>query len=225
MIHIIALLARAGHGKTSVANYLRDTYGAQIVPLAGPLKRCAQKVMHFSHEQLYGIQAEKERVDPRYGFSAREFNQRLGTEGLQGEFGVDIHVRALLHDIARLDAVLTDTDGIYVVDDARFPHEVNAIVNSEEHHGVCIKIVCTDAPPTPNGDHKSETSIDDVYPEQIATTLVSSRVQGVPHLIGELEQALTTNPRLAPIRRALLRRASSLAAHKAPTALESEVTS
>ena len=206
MIHIVALLARAGHGKTSVANYLRDTYGAQIVSLAGPLKRCAQKVMRFSHEQLYGTQVEKEANDPRYGFSAREFLQRLGTEGLREEFGYDIHVQALLHHIARLDSNLTNVDGIYVVDDVRFPNEVGALVRSEDHHGACIKIVCTDAPETPNANHASETGIDAVYPEQIAATLVSSRAQGVPHLIGELERALTTNPRLAPIRRALRRR-------------------
>jgi hypothetical protein len=202
MLHILVLLARAGHGKTSIANYLRDTYNAQIVSLAGPLKRCAQKVMRFSDAQVYGSQLEKETVDPRYGMSAREFLQRLGTEGLREEFGQDIHVRALMHHIARLDEE-AEVDRVYVVDDVRFPNEVNAVVDSESLHGACIKIICTDAPPTPNGGHASEAGIDLVYSEQIASTLVSSRAQGVQHLLGELEKALNTVPRLAPFRRAL----------------------
>jgi hypothetical protein len=158
--------------------------------------------MGFSHEQIYGTQAEKEAVDPRYGMSAREFLQRLGTEGLRQEFGQEIHVQALMNHIAKLDDNAAK-DLVYVVDDVRFPNEINAIVNSDSHHGACIKIVCTDAPSTPNAGHASEASIDLIYPEQIAATLVSSRAQGVPHLLGELEQALDSVTKLAPFRRVL----------------------
>jgi len=202
MIYIVAILAKAGHGKTTTANYLRDNYGAQIVSLAGPLKRCAQTVMGFSDSQLYGTQAEKEAIDPRYGMSPRTFLQKLGTEGLRNEFGQDVHVRALLREIRRRH---DDSDGaqeVYVVDDVRFQNEVSAIANSEDHHGACLRVVCTDAPPS--GEHASETAIDRVYSEQIAATVISSRAQGVEHLISEFERALRL-PALAPIRRALLR--------------------
>jgi len=202
MISIITLLARAGHGKTTAANYLRDTYGAKIVSLAGPLKRCAQKVMAFSDEQIYGTQAQKEAVDPRYGISARRFLQLLGTEGLRQEFGPDIHVQALLHAIERDDAQ-NEGHGVYVVDDARFENEVAAVVNSENHHGACIKLVCTDAPATPGGEHASEAGIDLIPEELITTTLISSRTLGVEDLRQKLEHALRTVPRLFPITRAL----------------------
>ena len=201
MIHIIALLARAGHGKTTVANYLRDTYGAKIVSLAGPLKRCAKNVMGFSDAQLYGSQAEKEAVDPRYGMSARRFLQLLGTEGLRHEFGPDVHVHALLHSIEEDDA-RTDTHNVYVVDDTRFTNEVAAIVDSDAHHGACIKVVCTDAP-NMAGEHASEAGIDQVPVELIAETVVSSRALGVADLVAKIETTLRHNPKLAPITRAL----------------------
>lgn len=202
MVSIIALLARAGHGKTTAANYLRDTYGAKIVSLAGPLKRCAKKVMSFSDEQLYGTQAQKEAIDPRYGISARRFLQLLGTEGLREEFGPDVHVRALLHTIEQDDAQNAG-HGVYVVDDARFVNEVATVVESENHHGACIKLVCTDAPVTPGGEHSSEAGIDLIPEELITTTLVGSRALGVEDLRQKLEHALRAVPRLFPIARAL----------------------
>jgi hypothetical protein len=198
MIHILALLARAGHGKTTVAGFLRDRYNAQIVSLAGPLKRCAQKVMGFSAEQLYGTQ--KEIVDPRYGFSPRWFLQRLGTEGLRQEFGPDVHINALLRKIEEDDAK-SDAHGVYVIDDVRFLNEVEAIVRQDNFHGACLKIVCTDAPEL--GKHASEQEIDTIPRGLLAATVTSSRTLGVEDLKQKVEQALRAAPRLAPITRAL----------------------
>ena len=201
MVNIIALLARAGHGKTTAANYLRDTYGAKIVSLAGPLKRCAQNVMGFSNEQLWGTQAQKEAIDPRYGISARRFLQLLGTEGLRKEFGPDVHVRALMHAISISDAESEGHD-VYVVDDVRFENEVAHIVQGENHRGVCIKLVCTDAPSTA-GEHASESEIDRIPEELIATTLIGSRALGVEYLKDKLELAHQTVTKLYPVARAL----------------------
>ena len=204
MTYVIALLAKAGHGKTTIAKHLEKTYGTRTMSLAGPLKRVAQTVMNFSDAQIYGTQAEKEAIDPRYGFSARTFLQRLGTDGLRREFGSDVHVNALLRDIARIsnrrDPNVPDTTPTaFVVDDARFTNEVEAIVAPRDPRGkvigACIKIVCTDAP-APAGDmatHPSEMGIDHVPSELISATLVSSRALGVDHLVGEFEKALNTN--------------------------------
>ena len=101
VIYILGLLARSGHGKTTVAQHLVSTYGAEVRSLAGPMKRALQNVFGFSTAQLWGTQAEKEATDPRYGFSPRWLLQRLGTEGLRHEFGEDVHVRALAHALAR----------------------------------------------------------------------------------------------------------------------------
>jgi hypothetical protein len=203
MPHIVALLAKAGHGKTTIAKHLEETYGTKTISLAGPLKRAAKAVMDFSDAQLWGTQAEKEAIDPRYGFSARTFLQRLGTDGLRAFFGPDVHVNALLHQIAE-EGLQSPSRPTYVIDDVRFPNEVAAVVESEHHAGVCIKIVCEDAPVMAEGaTHASEMGIDKVYPGHIAATVVSSRKQGVGHLVKTFEWELHTNPKLSMLRRAL----------------------
>ena len=203
MPHIVALLAKAGHGKTTIAKHLEETYGTKTISLAGPLKHAAQAVMDFSDAQLWGTQAEKEAIDPRYGFSARTFLQRLGTDGLRAFFGPDVHVNALLQEIA-IEGLAEARRPTYVIDDVRFPNEVAAVVESKQHAGVCIKIVCEDAPVMAEGSgHASETVIDKVYPGHISATVCSTRRQGVGHLVETFERELHSNPKLSLLRRAL----------------------
>jgi hypothetical protein len=205
MPHIIALLAKAGHGKTTIAKHLERTYGTRTISLATPLKETAKAVMGFSDAQIYGSQAEKEAIDPRYGFSARTFLQRLGTDGMRRFFGPDVHVNALLRQIA-LEGLAGPHRPIYVIDDARFPNEVAAVVESRQHDGVCIKIVCEDAPVMPEGaSHASEAAIDKVLDEHISATLVSSRKQGIEHLVLSFERELHINPKLSMVCAALER--------------------
>lgn len=184
---ILGLLGRAGHGKTTVARWLAEHRGFEIVSLAAPLKRVAQTVMGFSHAQLYGSQAEKDAIDPRYGMSAREFLQRLGTEGMRAEYGDDVHVRAMLRRCA--------PGGRYVCDDVRFSNEVAAINGAG---GAVIRIVCTDAPAT-GGGHSSEAGVDAVPESWLLATVTTSRAQGVEHLIGEVGRVIqaTVGQRLA----------------------------
>ena len=84
VIYILGLLARSGHGKTTVAQHLVSTYGAEVRSLAGPMKRALQNVFGFSTAQLWGTQAEKEATDSRYGFSPRWLLQRLGRRSWPG---------------------------------------------------------------------------------------------------------------------------------------------
>lgn len=170
---LIGLLGRAGHGKTTAARWLRDDRGFEIVSLAEPLKRVAQIVMGFHDHQLYGSQAQKEAIDPRYGISARTFLQRLGTEGLRGEYGDDVHVRALLRRCR--------PGGLYVCDDVRFADEVAAI---NAAGGAVIQIVCTDAPSANvMYQHASETGVDGVPESWLLGTVTHSRAAGIGELI------------------------------------------
>jgi hypothetical protein len=205
MILFLSLLARAGHGKSTVAKYLTDKYGAKTISLATPLKKCAQACMGFSDAQLWGTQAEKEAVDPRYGFSCRQFLQKLGTEGMRKEFGEDVHLDALVrraNEIAEAEHLVPR--GLFIVDDARFRNEVKYLnslgVSRGPHYmrGATLKIVCTDAPPPPPeiADHPSEREIDEVPESDLAATIVSSRAQGVSHLCAEVEEVLSKVPAL-----------------------------
>lgn len=206
MILFLSLLARAGHGKSTVAKYLTDKYGAQTISLATPLKRTAQACMDFSDAQLWGTQAEKEAVDPRYGFSCRQFLQRLGTEGMRREFGENIHLDAMVERADRAGIGGALSNALYLVDDARFQNEVRYFNTLGVEHGphymrgATLKIVCTDAPDMIGSaevrNHASEREIDAVPEEMLAATIVSSRAQGVGHLCAEVEEVLSKVPAL-----------------------------
>lgn len=201
MILFLSLLARAGHGKSTVAKHLTDKYNAKTISLATPLKRTAQACMAFTDRQLWGTQAEKEAIDPRYGFSCRQFLQKLGTEGMRKEFGQNIHLDTMVKALDR-----PSESNLFIVDDARFINEIrylNTLGRSHGPHymrGATIKIVCTDAPAMIGSDdvknHASEREIDEVSEWDLATTVVSTRAQGVNHLVGEVEKALDTVPAL-----------------------------
>jgi hypothetical protein len=213
VIYILGLLARSGHGKTTVARHLVEAFGAEVCSLAGPMKRAVQRVFDFSDAQVWGTQAEKEAIDPRYGISPRWLLQRLGTEGLRAEFGEDVHLHALL------GALRKDEDGrrsanvaprLVVVDDVRFPNDARFIAaGGPDYRGAVVKIVATDVPEGGYGSHASEAAIDDVRPEDLATTVVSSRAQGSAHLVAQIDRALGTDAALAWLQPALRGRSRS----------------
>lgn len=195
MIYIIGLLARSGHGKTTVAQHLAERYGAEIRSIAGPMKRAVQKVFGFSDAQVGGTQAEKEAVDSRYGFSPRWLLQRLGAEGLREEFGDDVHLRALVRSLRleQRERPSEDKHRLVVVDDVRFPNDARFLaVGGPDYRGVVFKLACLDAPAPagPGAIHASEVGIDLVEPHDVAGTIVSSRAQGKEHLFGEVRRAL-----------------------------------
>lgn len=215
MIHTISLLARAGHGKTTAARYLQETYGVRIVSLATPLKKAAQATMCFSDAQLFGTQEDKESFDPNGArdalgrpLSARLFLQKLGTEGLRENFGRNVHLDALVYRVreeyttAPTDDPSRDDHMVFVIDDVRFPNEVVYLNELETEHNWTVKLVCTDAPPSGNDSHPSEKGIDEVPASEIEATITSSRALGTADLIGKLEFALDT--RLKPLKAALI---------------------
>lgn len=134
MTALVGLVGPAGAGKSSVADRLVGNYGANRYSLAAPLKEIARHAMGFSHEQVWGTQAEKEAVDPRYGFSPRWFLQRLGTEGFRAKLGRLVWVNELLRRVNR------DAPGLAVVDDARFVSEAEGFVYWSRRPGAFINV-------------------------------------------------------------------------------------
>lgn len=118
---ILGLMGPAGSGKSTVAKYLHDRHCALRFSFADPLKAVAAATLGFSHEQLYGTQAQKEAVDPRYNFSPRWFLQRLGTDGCRAVFGANFWCEQTLRQIARVQPPLA------VIEDVRFMNEAHAI--------------------------------------------------------------------------------------------------
>jgi hypothetical protein len=209
VIYILGLLARSGHGKTTVARHLADGWGAEIRSLAGPMKRAVRNVFGFTDAQIWGTQAEKEAVDPRYGFSPRWLLQRLGTEGLRQEFGEDIHLQALVRGLRGEERAPPpgSQPRLYVVDDVRFPNDARFIAEGgPDFRGAVLKIVATDVPEPQDSHHPSELSIDSVRDEDVAATVVSSRAQGIPHLLAEVDRTLSAAPGFIALRGGFLPR-------------------
>lgn len=118
---IIGLAGGAGAGKTTVAKYLVEHYGALRYAFADPLKVLVQRIFRFPEESLYGTQEQKERVVPDIGWSGRQAMQRVGTQGMREVFGEDVWVD---HTIRRIRA---DAPAIAVIEDVRFLNEGRAI--------------------------------------------------------------------------------------------------
>ncbi len=132
---MVGLCGKKESGKSAVAEYLMDQGFFEPRPLAGPLKLVARLIFGFSDEQLYG--KDKELVDPRLGLSARHVMQQLGTEVVRG-----IHPLSWIFAWERSLSTVSEGASI-VVDDVRFPNEVQAI---KDHGGIVLKLEKLGAP-------------------------------------------------------------------------------
>jgi hypothetical protein len=61
---LITLVGTAGAGKDTVANYLKDNYGAAVISLADPIKRFSHLVFGFTVEQLWGPSELRNKIVP-----------------------------------------------------------------------------------------------------------------------------------------------------------------
>jgi septin family protein len=125
---IIALCGPAGSGKSTVANYLAEKYGACRYGFATPLKELVKRALDFTDEQVYGSQAQKEEVDPRYGHSPRWFLQRIGTQGGRAVFGESFWTDQCLNMIVRQNPRLA------VIEDMRFQSEASDLLDDVRVH-------------------------------------------------------------------------------------------
>lgn len=155
---LIAIVSSKQQGKSSITNFLVKNHDFISYSFANPMKRGLQEMFGFTDEQLWGGEEEKEKIDDRWGISARRMLQIVGTDLFQ----FDIQNRLKLEeqgfkDIGRKIWVhkfklwLKETERIHklnfieskiaglingeipelriVIDDCRFIHECNEIKN------------------------------------------------------------------------------------------------
>jgi hypothetical protein len=198
MTTLIGLMGPAGSGKTSVAQYLCDKYGAKKYSFAGQLKAMVGRALDFTDAQMYGTQSEKEAIDPRYGHSPRWFLQRIGTEGCRHTFGQDFWIEQCMAKIRR------DMPDVAVLEDARFINEAEAIRCFHAHlsdvpqHGYVVKLL-----PPPG---RETTEIGSLHPSETEWMQASA-----DHTIAPLDRGLNLlfglvddvcrNLKLFPVRR------------------------
>lgn len=123
---LVGFCGKLGSGKSTIANMLAKKYDFEVRSFSEPLKWVCQDLYNFTDEQLYGDL--KEVVDPRIGKSPREILQWVGTDIFRlsdPNFWVNIF------------ELNYDRDLNIIVDDVRFPNEVDLI---KKLGGIVIKI-------------------------------------------------------------------------------------
>lgn len=110
---------RARVGKDTVGDYLEQQKGWRRTCFAASLKEAAKIIFGWTDEHVYG--KLKEAIDPFWGFSPREALQKLGTDACRNHIHRDIWVKSVERRIK------SDPEANWIVTDARFPNEVEAI--------------------------------------------------------------------------------------------------
>lgn len=176
MTDIVGIMGPAGSGKSTAAKHLVDFYGAKRYAFADPLKRLAIEVFEFTEAQVFGSQADKETVDPRYGLSPRVFLQRLGVAARK-IFGEDFWVRQCLERIMR------ESPKLAVIDDVRFVNEATAVMGAG---GRVLRMepMRTGAS-TADANHVSETQ----WTSAPYDVRIAPREYGIASLLAEVDRA------------------------------------
>lgn len=167
---VIALSGKMRSGKGEVEKVCIE-HGFYPLNFADALKAFCMEIFGFSWEQVY-TQEGKECFDPIWGTNARRILQVVGSEYFRGSFG---HRFARTpswqpHDrgnfwvkvLQRRMQVLS-SHGVkrFVIGDARFPNEAEAVSQSEEFPGVVWRIERPGIDNGKAGEHISETALDD----------------------------------------------------------------
>ena len=184
---LIGLMGNIGSGKSTVAEMLSKNHFKELT-FSEPLKTIAE-IFGFPHDDLYGTQENKIKVNKELGISAREFMQKFGTDICRNaipeimpnlKIGDSVWVNYLekkLWDNSCMcipenaydkDNFKCTCGGVnIVVSDCRFLNEANLI---REYGGYIIKLERT-AEQSINEQsinaHASETTINIIRPDYV----------------------------------------------------------
>lgn len=127
---LIGIAGPAGSGKDTVANYICAYYtGFVKLSFATPIKYMLEKGLGFTEAQLHG--RDKEKIDPRFGKSARYIMQTLGTEWGRDLIHPDIWV-ICLEAFLRKNTVIAD---VRFENEAKFIREKKGLlIHLERSH-------------------------------------------------------------------------------------------
>ena len=167
-MQLIGLSGYARSGKDEAAKVLVEEYGFKRIAFADKLRDflyaldpIVDNELLYDHGDRVGVGGWRLRTvideygwdgykETKYGTEIRSLLQRLGTEAGRNTLWDSIWIDAALHDL--------DEQGRYVVTDARFPNEADAITG---RGGKLVRITRSGVGPAIQ--HASETSLTD-YP-------------------------------------------------------------
>ena len=122
---LLGITGKAGSGKSTVAAMIEMPLGdgVEVISLAEPMKCALHATELFDAGTLWGSSEARSKVHPKYGISARQALQTLGTQWGRQMIHPDIWIDSLLKQCQRWGLV-------YVIPDVRFVNEARAIVEA-----------------------------------------------------------------------------------------------
>lgn len=173
---LIGLTGKKQVGKSTAANYLRDTYGFTHRDFADPIRRTVADICGIGLQQLELIKELPN--DALGGYTPRHAMQTLGTEWGRQTICPEIWLNAMRHHILSKTRL--------VIADVRFDNEAQLIL---ENGGTIIEITRT----TDHTDtHTSERGI----ARNLITTSLTNNHHRV-HLFNALDEVLSCIRRAA----------------------------
>ena len=168
---IIGLAGKARAGKTTAADYITNKYEIQQYAFADPLKAAAIELFGITRQMAYGHEGyDREQIVPQWGISVREMLQKLGTECMRMNFGVDFWTK-------RAEIAANQYTHL-VISDIRFDNEAQWV---KDQGGIVINIFRYSGI---NSNHTSEHGIS-VYDYTINNN------DDIDCLPGKIDQILT----------------------------------
>lgn len=148
MINTIVISGKAGHGKTTLANLIKEELENQNFRV---MKIAFADYLKFIAKKYYGWNGEKDE-------KGRTLLQYLGTDVVRKNdenFWADI--------VSRLTRALNSEFDYFIIDDARFPNEVNAF---PAENTILIKVIRPNycSLTSEQQSHASETALDSYIP-------------------------------------------------------------
>lgn len=187
---VVGLLGRAGSGKSTSAEYLEEHFTAARYSFARPLKELAKELFGLTDEQVYGTQAQKEEVDPRYGVSARDLLIRLG-EGARKYIGNRVWADGCINAILAQHA--QGGPSLHVIEDVRHINEAEIIKTDKRIRGYVVKLEYKDrASSSSFNNAPSEISVDSVPAELIDAVVAHEKTPGAIDLQNKLYAAVSS---------------------------------
>lgn len=197
---VLGFVARAGGGKTTAAQHVVSNHHGVRISFAKPLKELAKLLWDFSEDQVNGPIELKEKIDSRYGFSPRDALIRLG-DGARKTLGNNVWINACFNKIIelhskfeaneRINRIIHEAQPIYVIDDVRYPNEVEAIRTDPRFNGYVVKLVYADSTSSTTFiNAPSERSVDEVLPQWLNATIISYKTPESVHLKKSVDDVL-----------------------------------
>lgn len=128
MINLIGVTGKAGSGKTTIANYIRDNYLYAQLNFADPIKQGLASMLGLTLEDLDKLKITNEPINDYLDINVRRLLQTLGTEWGRNTIDKDFWCYLMEEKIDNLIWKLIPTTN-FVIGDVRFVNEVNWINN------------------------------------------------------------------------------------------------